>query len=215
MDGFCFVRSCTWITLFFWRQKQREDTRIFAEMILKRNQSSVLTYRLVLQAQSQNHCRQASSLLSIVPPGYRDSTIMPSSAPYALPPEKGKSDKLSTYLPITPLHPPNPISQLFLLWTHDVTFHRRHHSLIVQQNRTAILVPPWIILSLAIHEPGHSFRHPERYDDLIDEVGSKVVDGSAAGGGGCFPGRGGREGGAMPVEVCFEGGDAAEGTVFE
>lgn len=88
----------------------------------------------------------------------------------------------------------------------------------MQQHGTAILIPTGILLPLAAHEARHSVRQPECDDDLIDEVGAKVVDRAAARDVGfSFPTAwgGGGEGGAVAVEVGFEGGDAAEGVGAE
>lgn len=85
----------------------------------------------------------------------------------------------------------------------------------MQQHGTAILIPTGILLPLAAHEARHSVRQPECDDDLIDEVGAKVVDRAAARDVGfSFPTAWG-EGGAVAVEVGFEGGDAAEGVGAE
>ena len=122
------------------------------------------------------------------------------------------------YLPITPFDAPNPKPQLPLLRTHNRSLDLRNHSPIMQQRGKTILKATGVVLSLAAHEPRHSFREPECDDDLIDEMGTQVVDCTAARDVGFgFPaaGGGGRESGAVAVEVGFEGGDAAEGVGAE
>ena len=85
----------------------------------------------------------------------------------------------------------------------------------MQQHRTAILVPGRIVLPLAAHEACDLSRRPEGYDDLVDQVGTEIVDRAAAGNGFGFPASARGERGSVAVEVGFEFGDAAEGVVFE
>jgi len=121
-----------------------------------------------------------------------------------------------TYLLIAPLHPPHPKPQLPLLRTHHRRLHRRHHpALVMHQHRTRVLIPPRIALPLTPHKARDPLRKPKRHNHLVDQMCAQIIHCAGARRGFGLPAPRCGEGGAVPVEVRFEFGNAAEGGGLE